>query len=204
LSQDQAENLYIPGATTVGVVCKDGVVLASEKRVSYGSFVMSKAGKKVFKISEKIGVACAGLVSDMQILVREMEAYIKLFKIEAGRPMSVKSASKMMSNLLFNNRLFPLITQTIIGGVDDEEPAMYVLDVLGSNIPDKFTAVGSGAEIAIGVLEDHYKEGLTVEEGKELVTTAIKSAISRDAMSGDGIDFLTITKNGTKEESAQF
>ena len=204
MSQDQAENLYIPGATTVGVVCKDGVVLASEKRVSYGSFVMSKAGKKVFKISEKIGVACAGLVSDMQILVREMEAYIKLFKIEAGRPMSVKSASKMMSNLLFNNRLFPLITQTIIGGVDDEEPAMYVLDVLGSNIPDKFTAVGSGAEIAIGVLEDHYKEGLTVEEGKELVTTAIKSAISRDAMSGDGIDFLTITKNGTKEESAQF
>jgi proteasome beta subunit len=133
-----------------------------------------------------------------------MEAYIKLFKIEAGRPMSVKSASKMMSNLLFNNRLFPLITQTIIGGVDDEGPAMYVLDVLGSNIPDKFTAVGSGAEIAIGVLEDHYKEGLTVEEGKELVTTAIKSAISRDALSGDGIDFLIITKNGTKEESAQF
>jgi proteasome beta subunit len=204
MSQDQAENLYIPGATTVGVVCKDGVVLASEKRVSYGSFVMSKAGKKVFKISEKIGVACAGLVSDMQMLVREMEAYIKLFKIEAGRPMSVKSASKMMSNLLFNNRLFPLITQTIIGGVDDEGPAMYVLDVLGSNIPDKFTAVGSGAEIAIGVLEDHYKEGLTVEEGKELVTTAIKSAISRDALSGDGIDFLIITKNGTKEESAQF
>jgi len=204
MSQDQTENLYIPGATTVGVVCKDGVVLASEKRVSYGSFVMSKAGKKVFKISEKIGVACAGLVSDMQILVREMEAYLKLFKIEAGRPMSVKSASKMMSNLLFNNRLFPLITQTIIGGVDDEGSAMYVLDVLGSNIPDKFTAVGSGAEIAIGVLEDHYKEGLTVEEGKELVTTAIKSAISRDALSGDGIDFLIITKNGTKEESAQF
>ena len=204
MSQDQAENLYIPGATTVGVVCKDGVVLASEKRVSYGSFVMSKAGKKVFKISEKIGVACAGLVSDMQMLVREMEAYIKLFKIEAGRPMSVKSASKMMSNLLFNNRLFPLITQTIIGGVDDEGPAMYVLDVLGSNIPDKFTAVGSGAEIAIGVLEDHYKEGLTVEEGKELVTTAIKSAISRDALSGDGIDFLIITKNGTKEESTKF
>jgi proteasome beta subunit len=204
MSQDQAENLYIPGATTVGVVCKDGVVLASEKRVSYGSFVMSKVGKKVFKISEKIGVACAGLVSDMQILVREMEAYLKLFKIEAGRPMSVKSASKMMSNLLFNNRLFPLITQTIIGGVDDEGSAMYVLDVLGSNIPDKFTAVGSGAEIAIGVLEDHYKEGLTVEEGKELVTTAIKSAISRDALSGDGIDFLIITKNGTKEESAQF
>ena len=118
--------------------------------------------------------------------------------------MSVKAASKMMSNLLFNRRLFPLITQTIIGGVDEEGPSMYVLDVLGSNIPDKFTAVGSGAEIAIGVLEDHYKEGLTVDEGKKLVTTAIKSAISRDAMSGDGIDFLVITEKGTKEETSQF
>jgi len=204
LSKDQNESLYVPGATTIGVVCKDGVVLASEKRVSYGSFVVSRAGKKVFKISGNIGAACAGLVSDMQILIREMEAYVNLFRIEVGRPMSVKSAAKMMSNLLFNNRLFPLITQTVIGGVDEEGPGLYVLDVLGSNIPDKYTAVGSGAEIAVGVLEERYKEGLTIKEGKELVTTAIKSAISRDAMSGDGIDFLVITQDGIKEETTQF
>ena len=204
MSKDQNESLYVPGATTIGVVCKDGVVLASEKRVSYGSFVVSRAGKKVFKISGNIGAACAGLVSDMQILIREMEAYVNLFRIEVGRPMSVKSAAKMMSNLLFNNRLFPLITQTVIGGVDEEGPGLYVLDVLGSNIPDKYTAVGSGAEIAVGVLEERYKEGLTIKEGKELVTTAIKSAISRDAMSGDGIDFLVITQDGIKEETTQF
>jgi proteasome beta subunit len=204
LNNNQAENLYIPGATTVGVVCKDGVVLASEKRVSYGSFVVSRAGKKVFKISRNIGAACAGLVSDMQILVREMEAYANLFKLEAGRPIPVKSAAKMMSNLLFNRRLFPLITQTVIGGVDEDGPVIYVLDVLGSNIPDKYTAVGSGAEIAIGVLEERYREGLTIREGKELVKTAIKSAISRDAMSGDGIDLLIITQDGIKEESTQF
>ena len=204
MSKDQNESLYVPGATTIGVVCKDGVVLASEKRVSYGSFVVSRAGKKVFKISGNIGAACAGLVSDMQILIREIEAYVNLFRIEVGRPMSVKSAAKMMSNLLFNNRLFPLITQTVIGGVDEEGPGLYVLDVLGSNIPDKYTAVGSGAEIAVGVLEERYKEGLTIKEGKELVTTAIKSAISRDAMSGDGIDFLVITQDGIKEETTQF
>jgi len=204
LSKDQNESLYVPGATTVGVVCKDGVVLASEKRVSYGSFVVSRSGKKVFKISGNIGAACAGLVSDMQILIREIEAYVNLFRIEVGRPMSVKSAAKMMSNLLFNNRLFPLITQTVIGGVDEEGPGLYVLDVLGSNIPDKYTAVGSGAEIAVGVLEERYRDGLTIKEGKELVTTAIKSAISRDAMSGDGIDFLVITQDGIKEETTQF
>jgi proteasome beta subunit len=179
-------------------------VLASEKRVSYGNFVLSRAGKKVFKISDHIGVACAGLVSDMQILAREVGVYANLFKLESGRPISVKSAAKVMSNLLFSSRLLPYITETIIGGVDDEGPSVYVLDLLGSTIPDKYAAVGSGAEIAIGVLEESYREDMTVEEGKNLAIKAIKSAISRDAMSGDGIDLLIITKNGVKEESIKF
>jgi proteasome beta subunit len=206
-SQTQAQQgglAWIPGATTIGVVCADGVILASEKRVTYGNFVMSKGGKKVFKITNQIGVACAGLVGDMQILTREVEAQANLFSMEVGRPISVRAASKLMSNILFNRRYTPLITQTIVGGLDDEGPSLYVLDVLGSLIPDKYAAVGSGTEIAVGVLEDGYKEGMSVEEAKPLMTRAIKSAISRDAMSGDGIDFLIITKDGVAEESVKF
>jgi proteasome beta subunit len=195
---------WIPGATTVGVVCADGVILASEKRVTYGHLVMSKGGKKVFKITDQIGAACAGLVGDMQILTREVEAQANLFSMEVGRPISVRATSKLMSNILFSRRYAPLITQTIVGGLDDEGPSLYVLDVLGSLIPDKYAAVGSGTEIAMGVLEEGYKEGLGVEEAKALVTRAIKSAISRDAMSGDGMDFLIITKEGTAEESIKF
>ncbi|MEM3704247.1 MAG: proteasome subunit beta, partial [Candidatus Bathyarchaeia archaeon] len=167
--EQQYQNLTIPGATTVGIVCKDAVILASEKRVSYGYLVVSRGGKKVFKITEHVGAACAGLVSDMQILVREVEAYANLYSMDVGRPISVRSAAKLMSNLLFANRLAPLITQTIVGGIDDEGASLYVLDVLGSVIPDKFAAVGSGAEIAMGVLEESYREGLSIEEGKELV-----------------------------------
>ena len=196
--------MWIPGATTVGVAFQDGVILASEKRVSYGYLVVSKGGKKVFKITECIGAACAGLVSDMQILIREVEAYANLFNLDVGRNISVRSAAKLMSNLLFNRRLAPLITQTIVGGLDEEGPSLYVLDVLGSVIPDKYAVVGSGTEIAVGVLEEGYKEGMAIEEAKELVTRAIKSAISRDIMSGDGIDFLTIMKDGTTEESIKF
>jgi proteasome beta subunit len=200
----QAGYLWIPGATTVGVVCQDGVILASEKRVSYGYLVVSKGGKKVFKITDYIGAACAGLVSDMQILVREVEAYANLFSLDVGRPISVRSAAKLMSNLLFERRLAPLITQTIVSGVDEEGASLYVLDILGSVIPDKYAVVGSGTEIAMGVIEEGYKEDLTVEGAKDLVIRAIKSAISRDTMSGDGIDFLLITKDGTREESMKF
>jgi proteasome beta subunit len=206
-SQPQAQQgglAWIPGATTIGVVCADGIILASEKRVTYGNFVMSKGGKKVFKITDRIGVACAGLVGDMQILTREVEAQANLYSMEVGRPISVRAASKLMANILFNRRYAPLITQTIVGGLDDEGPSLYVLDVLGSLIPDKYAAVGSGTEIAVGVLEDAYKEGMSLEETKALVTRAIKSAISRDAMSGDGIDFLIITKDGVAEESTKF
>ncbi len=200
----QAGYPWIPGATTVGVVCQDGVILASEKRVSYGYLVVSKGGKKVFKITDHVGAACAGLVSDMQILVREVEAYANLFNLDVGRYISVRSAAKLMSNLLFYRRLAPLITQTIIGGMDEEGPSIYVLDILGSVIPDKYAVVGSGTEIAMGVLEEGYKEDLTIEDAKGLVIRAIKSAISRDIMSGDGIDFLIITKDATAEESIKF
>jgi proteasome beta subunit len=196
--------MFIPGATTIGVVCSDGVVLASEKRVSYGYMIMSRVAKKVFKVTDTIGAACAGLVSDMQILIREVEAYANLFRLDTNRPLAVNSAAKLMSNLLFNRRLFPLITQTIVGGIDDQGASLYVLDVLGSVIPDKYAAVGSGSEIALGVLEQGFKDNLPLKEAKDLVTRAIKSAVSRDVMSGDGVDFLIITKEGISEESMKF
>jgi proteasome beta subunit len=200
----QAGYAWIPGATTIGVVCTDGVILASEKRVTYGYLVVSKGVKKVFKITDQIGAACAGLVGDMQMLTREVEAQASLFSMDVGRRISVRSAAKLMSVILFNRRYAPLITQTIVGGLDEEGPSLYVLDVLGSLIPDKYAVVGSGTEIAMGVLEEGYKEGLSIEEAKALVTRAVKSAISRDAMSGDGIDFLIITKEGITEEAIKF
>ena len=200
----QAGYAWIPGATTIGVVCTDGVILASEKRVTYGYLVVSKGVKKVFKITDQIGAACAGLVGDMQILTREVEAQASLFSMDVGRRISVRSAAKLMSVILFNRRYAPLITQTIVGGLDEEGPSLYVLDVLGSLIPDKYAVVGSGTEIAMGVLEEGYKEELSIEEAKALVTRAVKSAISRDAMSGDGIDFLIITKEGITEEAIKF
>lgn len=193
--------MYLPGATTIGIICKDGVVLASEKRVSYGYTVMSKAGKKIFKIIDHIGAACAGLVADMQILTRQVSAYAKLFELNNGRRISVKAAAKTMSNLLFQRRFFPYFTQTIVGGVDDEGPSLYTLDPMGSLIPDKYATVGSGAQIAVGVLEESYRDGLTLEEGRDLALRAMRSAIKRDIASGNGIDLLLISKDEIREEN---
>jgi proteasome beta subunit len=191
---------YLPGATTVGVVCKDGVILAAERRVTYGYFVMSKSGKKVFKIADKIGAACAGIVADMQILTREVGAYLNLYTFEREQSVTVRTAAKLMGSMLFERRYFPYLAQTIVGGIDEEGPKLFVLDPLGSVIEDKFTAVGSGAEIAMGLLETDFREGMTVDDARGLVKKAVKAASARDIGSGEGIDLLVITNSGVKEE----
>jgi proteasome beta subunit len=195
---------WMPGATTVGIVFHGGVILAAEKRVTYGGFIMSKGGKKVFKVTDRIGVACAGLIGDMQILAREMEAQANLYSMDVGRPITVRSASKLMANVLFNRRYAPLITQTIVAGLDEEGANLYVLDLLGSLIPDKYAAVGSGTETAIAVIEEAYKESISLKDAKDLCIRAIKAAINRDALSGDGIDIVVITKDGVIEETIKF
>ena len=196
-----AQEYYIPGATTIGVVCKDGVILASERRVSYGYFVMSKSGKKVFKIADKIGAACAGIVADMQILTREVTAHLNIYSFERDQSVTVRTAAKLMGSLLFERRYFPYLAQTIVGGIDETGAKLFVLDPLGSVIEDKFTAVGSGSEIAMGLLETDFKEAMSVDDAKGLVRKAIKAASARDIASGEGLDMLIITDKGVREEN---
>ncbi len=185
----------IPGATTVGIKGADGVVLGSEKRLSYGNFVVSKNARKIFQLTPNAGVACAGLVSDMQDIIREARALINLYIIEEGRLPKINTVAKIISNYLFGSRFFPYFTETIVGGVDPLGPHIYVLDPLGSIIEDEFAAVGSGAEIASGVLETWYRPGASLEELRELAIKAVKAGMARDAASGNGIDILVLGRN---------
>ncbi|MDI9619665.1 MAG: archaeal proteasome endopeptidase complex subunit beta [Candidatus Nezhaarchaeota archaeon] len=188
------------GATTVGVRVSGGVVLASEKRVSYGFTVTSKSAKKVFKVSEYLGLACAGLIGDMQAIARTLKAEVKLYELDLNRRMPIKSVAKLLANILFNQRYAPLISETLIGGLDDTGAHLYVLDPIGSIIEDDYAALGSGSTIAIGILESGYGRDITVEDAKKLAVKAVKTAIERDALSGDGIDVLTVTDRGVEEE----
>jgi len=191
----------IQGATTVGVVFKDGVVLGSEKRVSYGRMVSSKSGRKVFKLTDNIGLAFAGLISDMQSLVREASAYANLYRLEKDRPITTQAMAKLISNMLFNRRLVPYLMETLIGGVDPEGPSLYSMDLVGSLIPDDFIAAGSGAPVAIGVLESDYKKDMSREEAMELAEKSIRAAVARDVASGNGIDLLVITEDGIEDHT---
>jgi len=193
---------YMPGATAVGIAYKDGVVLGAERRITLGSFVRSKTGKKVFRVTENVGAVCAGMVADMQNLVKEVSVYSKLKELESRKPLKPNSVAKLMSTLMFQNRYAPLLTQVILGGVG-LKPVVYVLDPLGSVISDQYATVGTGEETAIGVVEAGYSASITQKDARELLLSSIRAAIARDAMSGNGIDLLMVDRSGIKEESVE-
>ena len=190
----------MPGATAIGLTYQDGIVLAADKRISYGNFVVNKNTKKIFSITDQIASACAGMVADMQVLTRQVGALAKIRKLETRREMATNSAAKLMSVIMFERRYFPLLTQVIVGGVNTV-PEIYTLDPLGSLLPDNYAAVGTGAELALGLIDSEYNKNMTEDASKKLAIKAIKSSVQRDSASGDGIDILAITNKGTKEES---
>ena len=192
--------MYMPGATAVGITYDQGVVFASERRIAYGNFVVSKTTKKTFVITPHVGAACAGLVADMQILSLQIAALAKIRKMEIKRDVPPNTIAKMMSNMMYERRFFPLLTQVIVGGLVDK-PTIYTLDPIGSVLPDEYAAVGTGAEMALGILDQQYKKELNEVEAIDLAVKSIRAASMRDSASGDNIDVLVINKNGTKEIS---
>lgn len=190
--------MYMPGATAVGITFDGGVVFASEKRIAFGNFLVSKSTKKTFPITSKVGAACAGLVADMQILSLQISALAKIRKMELKRDVPPNTIAKMMSNMMYERRYFPLLTQVIVGGVVDK-PILYTLDPLGSVLPDEYAAVGTGAEMALGILDPQFKPNMTKDDAIDLAKRAVRTAILRDSASGDGLDVLVITKDGTEE-----
>jgi proteasome beta subunit len=200
--QENIEKLALKGTTTVGVVCTDGVILASDTRVTMGYFVAHKQGKKIYQIDDHIAMTISGGVADAQYVVEILKVNAKLYKLNNGRPMPIKSASRLVGNVLFSAR-GGLMAQILVGGVDSTGPHVFSLDPLGSLLEEKCVATGSGSPVAYGVLEDKFKEGSKLKDMLPVVVRAVDSAMKRDIASGDNYDIVTITKDGFRALSIE-
>ena len=195
--------IMVPGAVGVAIKCKDGVVLGNDRRATWGYTVTNKSTRKVFKITDYIGIAAYGLIGDFQILVKIMRAQANLYELEAGKRISTQSMGKLVSNYLYSRKMYPLYTNLVIAGVDKDGPKLYTLDAIGSLMPDDYGTAGTGMLLSIGILEAEYKQDMTVEDGAKLVEKAILNSTKRDAMTGNGIDLLIITEDGSKEKQIE-
>lgn len=192
----------LKGTTTVGIVCRDGVVLAADRRASLGNMVLSDSVTKVFQIDDHLALAGAGSVGDILSLVRLLRAEAKLYRAKAGREMSVRALATLTSNILHGNRFMPYFGWFLIAGYDSK-PALYSIDMAGGLTEDKFTAAGSGMEFAFSILEDGFKEGMSLEEGIRLALSAMKAATRRDVFTGGDVLLVSVTKDGYKEYSKE-
>jgi proteasome beta subunit len=196
---EHINRLALKGTTTVAVVCENGVILASDTRVTMGYFVAHKKGKKIYKIDNHLAMTISGVVADAQRTVDILTANAQLYRINYGRPIPIKSAARLVSNLLFSVRMAPLIAQVLVGGVDDTGSHVFSLDPLGSLTEEKCVATGSGSPIAYGVLEDKYKENMKMRNLIPIVVRAVDSAMKRDAASGNSFDVSIIDETGYRE-----
>lgn len=190
------------GTTTVGLVCSDGVVFATDTRVTSGYlFIAHKKGKKIHKIDDHLGMTIAGNLADAQNIVDTLRYYANLYKLERKTPIPIRSAARLAANVFFSSRFFPYIADVLVGGVDTNGGSVFNIDLFGSLTEEKFVSTGSGSPVAYGILESDYKEGISIADGIPLAIKAIIAAIKRNAGTGDDIDVAIISKDGFKELS---
>jgi|SRR3989338_30708 len=191
------------GTTTVGLACKDGVILASDRRATMGYLIASKDIDKIYAIDDHIAMTIAGGVGDAQMLVRWMQAETKLYKLKYEKKITVEAAATLLANILAQYKYYPFWVQLLLAGID-EKPRVFSIDMLGGITEEKMTSTGSGSPIAYGVLEELYKEDGQIDENLPVAAKAVAAAMRRDAASGERVDLCLVNKQGfrrlTKDE----
>jgi proteasome beta subunit len=195
------------GTTTVGLVCKDGIVLASDRRATMGYLIASKDIDKIYPVSERIAMTIAGGVGDAQTLIRWMQAELKLYELRHEKQPTVEAAATLLANILTQYKFYPFFVQLLIGGTD-ERPRLFSVDMLGGITEEKMTSTGSGSPIAYGVLEELFHPDRDITANLPIAAKAVAAAMRRDAASGERVDLVTVTRSGfkrfEKEEIAKF
>ncbi|HIH26293.1 proteasome subunit beta [Candidatus Woesearchaeota archaeon] len=196
--------LKTTGTTTLGMVCKEGIVLAADRKMTLGGqIVSSKKFEKAIILTDDLAMTVAGLVSDVQLITRLIKAQIRLDELKKGKKLRVKEVANMLANLVYANvRKYSTIqgiTGFLLGGKDHEGFYLYEMGMDGSLTKfDDYVTDGSGMLFATGVLEANYKEELSIDDGVKLAIKAVSASMQRDTASGAGMDVITITKEGTK------
>jgi proteasome beta subunit len=191
----------LKGTTTIGIVCKDGTVLATERRATAGSFIANKTTQKLFRIDSNVGITVAGLVGDAQMLARYLKAEVTLYRLRRNAPLSIEGVSTLLANILNGNRMFPYYAWLLVGGFDAKGGHVFSVDPAGGSIEDRYVSTGSGSPFVYGLLEEGYSRDLSVSEGVDLALRGLTVAMRRDSASGDGYLINTITAKEYKEFS---
>jgi len=188
------------GTTTVGIVVRNGVVVAADKRASSGYYVAHKKVKKIVKIDDHVVMTTAGLVADAQMLASVLQYQARNYKIAVGKPIPIKMLASYLSLILNSSKYFPYIVQLLLAGYD-EAPRLFAVEWFGDYVEEDYAVTGSGSPIAVGVIESEYSKDMDIEKAVEIAVKAVRASIRRDTFTGEAVDVVVVTKEGIREMS---
>ena len=190
LQVEYAKKTVRQGSTAIGVVCKDGVVLVSDKRI-VSKLIVPESVEKVFQVDHHIGATAAGIISDARVLVERAQVKAQQHHVTYDADIDVLTIVKDMSDLCQYTTqsagLRPFGVSLLVGGVDeDDEPKLFLTDPTGIFFRYRAAVIGEGEVEIEKVLQRKYRPTLSVDEGVELAVSALAEFIGNDL----GIDRL--------------
>jgi proteasome beta subunit len=207
MDEDFKKSVLKTGTSIVGIVCKDGVIMAGDRQVTLGgSIIIGKNFRKVEKLNNYLVVSSTGMVSDAQVQSKIINAQLRLKELKTKQRPTVRESASLIAMNTFQNIRQPSMIPSIVGMLvagfnEDGTTELYTVDMSGGiyKVEDYDANFGSGMPYMLGLLERIYKKNINVEDGVKLAVECIKSSTQRDTGSGFGIDVFTITKEGIKQ-----
>lgn len=184
------------GTTTLGFIFKHGVIIAVDSRATMGSYISSQTVKKVIEINPFLLGTMAGGAADCQFWQRNLGQQCRLYELNNGKRITVRAASKLLSNTMFSYRGMGLSMGTMVAGWDPTGPGLYYVDSDGQRTKGQRFSVGSGSLYAYGVLDAGYDYDMSVEDAIELGRRSIYHATFRDCASGGTVSVYHVTESG--------
>ena len=189
------------GTTCIGVLCKDGVILAADRRMTAG-FIATDNTSKVYELSKNIVATTAGHAADNQRVMRSMVSELKLQKLRSERDAYVQEAAMVLNSTQYAMlRQMGSIVSIILGGFDSKKGAqLYNLSPDGTLVHnDGYVVDGSGSIYVKGVMDTLYKQSMSTKDALELVEKGFLASFKNDPNSGGGYIAKVVTKDGIKE-----
>jgi len=215
MDDELKKHIIKTGTTTLGIVCKDGVVVAADKRGTYGtsdnqgvSYIAGWDQEKIEEVTPEIIVTTAGTASDTRKIIKIVRAELKLKELRSKSKPNINQAANLFASMTYQTirapSMIPGIAHFILAGYDEEGFHLYNIHADGFLEEEKkYSVSGSGLIHVNPILDSEYKETISIDEGIKLAKKCINASMGRDPGTGAGMDIYVVKKGEIKKISKQ-
>lgn len=183
LQVEYAKKTVRQGSTAVGVVCKDGVLLVTDKRI-VDPLVVSDAIEKIFKVDDHIVSTAAGILSDARVLIEMAQLKAQQHKVKYDTPIDTLTVVKDICNLkqitTQQAGIRPFGVSVLVAGIDNGTPKLFETDPTGIFFQYKATAIGEKEAEIEEVLHKKYKDSMSIDDAFKLIVSTFCNILGKE------------------------